>query len=473
RWPPDGRSALLMYTVSRIVRLPATRALALSLHSRNALVASSRSFSSANDEKEKFKSLLSASNVRSPYADPSRARVTPEFVIAPAQKRQLSSEKPPSIEEPAKEPITKAVEQREPIKFVEEESAPKPAPTERADRLTREIEEQYKMAQALPKTSALKRLKDKWGLSIDESASDEEKKRQRTTRNTKVGGVFLLGSSIVGLVSFCLYYGRGERDAATGQLIRDEYTGSLLAPFYRIVKGMKEWRDYVVEPARDKLLPDQLPMYVNPKYTIVIEMKNVLVSPEWTYKTGYRFKLRPALDYFLDVVGYPNFEVVIYTSESSMTADPVINTLDPKGRIMFRLFRDCTKYQNGHHIKDLSRLNRDLSKVIHIDFDPNSSSLHPENVLHVPKWDGSMSDTSLVDLAELLKTIHLSDVEDVRPVLEYYSSFDDPAKEFRKRAVYLAAQENQKKSAAEAGQDSSLVKRYTGKLFGFRRHASA
>ncbi|GMR59899.1 hypothetical protein PMAYCL1PPCAC_30094 [Pristionchus mayeri] len=495
----------------RIVRLPHTRAIALSFHSsRNHLVASSsRSFSSANDEHDKFKSLLSPSKVRSPYANPSRTRASPlviaDVIKETTQNRQLSSEKPSSVqvpevvtkkdgeqesdkfvEESSKDQTTtttaetadrieskKAVE-REPIKFVDEPAKGQTtATTETANRLTREIEEQYKLAQTLPKTSAFRRFKDQWGLSIDESASDEEKKRQKTTRNTKIGFFFLFGSAVAGVIGFCLHYGRAARDEH-GNVIRDEFSGSLFASFQRIFKAYRDWKDYMVEPSREKLLPDPLPEgYIQPKYTIVIEMKNVLVSPEWTYKTGYRFKLRPALDYFLDVVGYPNFEVVIYTCESSMTADPIIQSFDPKQRIMYRLYRDCTKYHNGHHIKDLSRLNRDLSKVIHIDFDPTAFSQHPENVLRIPKWEGDMSDTSLVDLAELLKTIHLSDVEDVRPVLEYYSSFDDPAKEFRKRALYLAEQEASTKSAMEAGQESSLVKRYTGRLFGFRRHAQA
>ncbi|KHN83932.1 Mitochondrial import inner membrane translocase subunit TIM50 [Toxocara canis] len=199
-------------------------------------------------------------------------------------------------------------------------------------------------------------------------------------------------------------------------------------------------------------------------------MKNVLIAPEWTYKTGHRFVKRPALDYFLDIVGYPNFEVVIYTSESSMTAPQVIESFDPKQRIMYKLYRDCTKYMNGHHVKDLSRLNRDLSKVIFIDFDPKSFQLNPENVLRVPKWEGDMNDTSLVDLAELLKTIHLSDVDDVRPTLQYYSQFDDPPKEFRRRAMYLAEQEHALKEQQEQ-QDHSILKRYSGRLFGYRRHA--
>lgn len=159
------------------------------------------------------------------------------------------------------------------------------------------------------------------------------------------------------------------------------------------------------EPSREKLLPDPLQYpYLQPKYTLVIEMKNILLHPEWTYTTGYRFKKRPALDYFLDVVGYPNFEVVIYTSDGSSSAPQILDQIDPHQKIMYRLYRDCTLYENGHNRKDLSRLNRDLSKVIYIDYDPESFKLHPENVLRVPKWEGDMSDTSLIDLAELLKS---------------------------------------------------------------------
>ena len=109
-------------------------------------------------------------------------------------------------------------------------------------------------------------------------------------------------------------------------------------------------------------------------------------------------------------------------------------------------------------------------KVIYIDFDPKSFQLNPENVLRVPKWEGNMDDTALVDLAELLKTIHLSDTEDVRPTLQYYSQYDDPAKEFRRRAQYLAEQEEKSKHQDD---NQSGLKKYAGKLFGFRRHNSA
>lgn len=83
-----------------------------------------------------------------------------------------------------------------------------------------------------------------------------------------------------------------------------------------------------------------------------------------------------------------------------------------------------------------------MSKVIYIDFDPQSFQLNPDNVLRINKWEGDMNDRALIDLAELLKTIHLSDADDVRPILQYYSQFDDPPAEFRRRAKLVHSSTN-------------------------------
>lgn len=34
-----------------------------------------------------------------------------------------------------------------------------------------------------------------------------------------------------------------------------------------------------------------------------------------------------------------------------MTAPPIVESMDPKHRIMYKLYRDCTKYMKGHHVK--------------------------------------------------------------------------------------------------------------------------
>ena len=102
---------------------------------------------------------------------------------------------------------------------------------------------------------------------------------------------------------------------------------------------------------------------------VFLELTGLLVHSNWTHKHGWRFQKRPGLDIFLSQIGYPNFEVVIWTVENGMTFFPIINGMDPQGQyIMYRLFRDATHYINGHHCKDLSRLNRDLKKVIVVDW---------------------------------------------------------------------------------------------------------
>ena len=67
--------------------------------------------------------------------------------------------------------------------------------------------------------------------------------------------------------------------------------------------------------------------------------------------------------------GYPNFEVVVWTVENSITFYPIILGMDPQQQhIMYKLYRDATHYNNGVHVKQLSNLNRDLRKVIVIDW---------------------------------------------------------------------------------------------------------
>ena len=54
----------------------------------------------------------------------------------------------------------------------------------------------------------------------------------------------------------------------------------------------------------------------------------------------------------LSQIGYPEFELVLFTVENPMTFVPVVEQLDPNNQyIMYKLFRDATRYVNGSHTK--------------------------------------------------------------------------------------------------------------------------
>uniref|UniRef100_A0A4W4HLH9 Mitochondrial import inner membrane translocase subunit TIM50 n=1 Tax=Electrophorus electricus TaxID=8005 RepID=A0A4W4HLH9_ELEEL len=212
----------------------------------------------------------------------------------------------------------------------------------------------------------------------------------------------------------------------------------------RAFKYFKDYRQMIIEPTSPKLLPDPLKEpYYQPPYTLVLELTDVLLHPEWSLATGWRFKKRPGIDYLFQQLA-PLYEIVIFTSETGMTAYPLIDSIDPQGFVMYRLFRDATRYVEGHHVKDVSCLNRDTSKVIVVDCKREAFSLQPFNGMALRKWDGNSEDRTLYDLAAFLKTIAVSGVEDVRSVLENYAHEEDPIEAFKKRQAQLALEEEQR-----------------------------
>lgn len=247
------------------------------------------------------------------------------------------------------------------------------------------------------------------------------------------------------MTAFSVYtvfiFGAPDRDPE-GNIIEDEFSQlpTVQQYFKRLWKSMTYYQKMIQEPSREKLLPDPLKYpYIQPPYTLVLEMKDVLVHPDWTYQTGWRFKKRPGIDKFLESLAR-NFEIVIYTADQGMTVFPILDALDPHGYIMYRLVRDATHFVDGHHVKNLDNLNRDLRKVIVIDWDPNSTKLHPENTFNIPRWSGNDDDTTLLDLLSFLMTIANSEVDDVREVMTYYKQFENPLAQFRENQRRLAEQ---------------------------------
>ncbi|XP_054713297.1 mitochondrial import inner membrane translocase subunit TIM50-like [Uloborus diversus] len=296
--------------------------------------------------------------------------------------------------------------------------------------------------------------------------SEENKKNDPFSKRAMKYTFLAFGSVFTGLLGLAIYEWGAPNLDENGDIIKDEFSEmpALKAYLYRTYREIVFYNKLIKEPSRDKLLPEPLTEpYYQPPYTLVLEMTGVLVHPDWTYQTGWRFKKRPGVDYFLQHAGPPLFEIVIYTSEQGFTAFPIIDSLDPNGYIMYRLFRDATRYMSGHHVKDLSCLNRDLSRIIYVDWNEKSFQLQPKNALKLKRWKGNDDDKTLYDLANLLRAIATSEVEDVRTVLEYYSQFDDPIQVFKENQRKLQEEED-KRLQEEKGKKSSLVGAFSGNL---------
>ncbi|EDW73643.2 uncharacterized protein Dwil_GK16545 [Drosophila willistoni] len=179
---------------------------------------------------------------------------------------------------------------------------------------------------------------------------------------------------------------------------------------------LKNFHLCIQETSMQKLLPDPLQApYVQPFYTLVLEIKDVLMHPDVT-----GFKKRPGLDHFLrECAKY--FEIVVYTTEQRITVFPLIDALDPSRFIMYRVVGDSTYGPDSHHVKNLDKLNRDLRRVVVVDCDENSMKLHPSNFCLIPRWCGNNDDTGLYDLVSFLSMLGTNEETDVREILKNYN----------------------------------------------------
>ena len=261
----------------------------------------------------------------------------------------------------------------------------------------------------------------------------------------------LTGGVIVGAVGILAagHNWDGLDDEFDTQPFYEEYPGRAKS---KIAEGLA----YMMEPrAQELLLPDLLPPPYQAPYTLLIEMNDLMVSSNYTRNAGWRRKKRQGIDIFLESL-CKYYEIVIFTNEPGMNAYEVIEAIDPKMCVLYKLFRDSTRYKNGVYLKDLTNLNRDLSKVIVVDTIREAVTLQPENALILPKWVGE-DDMDLVDLADMLVVIAQDSPKDIRDVIKCYTDLDDPITAFRMRRKEIFDNENRMKLEALQKQNQGVL----------------
>lgn len=274
-----------------------------------------------------------------------------------------------------------------------------------------------------------------------ENKDERRKEKEKAIKNLKIG-FFVIGASICMILGSGLYVLLADNHYKRGEDENDSYP---LRIYKRGRMAVREFFESMRAPSYEKLLPDPLPYpYIQPPYTLIIEMTDLLIHPEWTYSTGWRFKKRPNVDHFLEQVSQ-NYEIVVFTASNGFNVYPILDSLDKNNVIMYRLVKNATDYIDGHHVKNLDRINRDLSRVVMIDWNEDSVKLQRENALVVPRWLGEDEDQQLIQLAEFLNIVAASEVSDVREVLSYYKQFDNPLEVFKEnQRKLLEMQEEQK-----------------------------
>ena len=140
------------------------------------------------------------------------------------------------------------------------------------------------------------------------------------------------------------------------------------------------------------------------EYCLVLDLDETLVHFFEDENEAY-VKVRLGTENFIRELS-KYCEIAIFTASTKYYADIVIDGLDCKDLIDFRLYRQHTTVRDGINVKDLSRLGRDLSKIIIIDNIEDNYQFQKNNGLNICDFEGDENDNELNYLLEdLLKLV--------------------------------------------------------------------
>ena len=158
-------------------------------------------------------------------------------------------------------------------------------------------------------------------------------------------------------------------------------------------------------------LPQPDPPYFPPKdpsdkreYCLVLDLDETLVHFFEDENEAY-VKVRLGTENFIRQLS-KYCEIAIFTASTKYYADIVIDGLDCKDLIDYRLYRQHTTVINGINVKDLEKLGRDLNKIIIIDNIEDNYQFQKNNGLNICDFEGDENDNELNFLLEdLLKIV--------------------------------------------------------------------
>ncbi|ETO05709.1 hypothetical protein RFI_31688, partial [Reticulomyxa filosa] len=185
----------------------------------------------------------------------------------------------------------------------------------------------------------------------------------------------------------------------------------------------KLWR--LIHTPNAQLLPPIKQQFAG--RTLALDLHTVC-HVSWSRTGGITRVMRPFYKEMITRAAMAGWEIVLFSTDEDIDwmESPDFPKLDEMGGMVSHyLWRKDCYYFNGHHCKDLSRLDRSLNRVLVIDSDPRNVQMFPENAIIINKWDPSNpNDEELRKLFIFLDFLQKADVHDIRGVLENFRGKD-------------------------------------------------
>lgn len=188
--------------------------------------------------------------------------------------------------------------------------------------------------------------------------------------------------------------------------------------------------DPTEEFIRNSLQPLSLVRQQGLNGTVILNLEGTLLCRKWDRKHGYRYSKRPGMDELLVKLSQAGFEILLFSDLPTNVAMESVNSLlnsFPPGTISMNglLAREHMFFRDGHYVKRLNYLPRDMNKVVLVDHSAESYKWNPNNTLLVkPYEEFDASDDTMRKVTQMIMTMR----ESGKPYQRFMSTYARPTK---------------------------------------------
>ena len=183
-------------------------------------------------------------------------------------------------------------------------------------------------------------------------------------------------------------------------------------------KNKEQENNIILDYEKNMANPPFLKNKNQKKFTLVLDLEETLVHINQKGDCLFRHGLYKFLKELK-----PYYELVSFSNESKYSPDQIIDIIETTKKFFdYNLYREHLTFCGKEFIKDISKLGRDLKKVIIVDNIANNFKLNPENGIQIAPFFGDENDEDnvLEDLKKILILFVKEKYEDLRIGIKKY-----------------------------------------------------
>ena len=178
----------------------------------------------------------------------------------------------------------------------------------------------------------------------------------------------------------------------------------------------------IISYKQNKKIPPFIKLKNNKKYTLVLDLEDTLISVKIDNEGKILCKPRPGLISFLNGIK-PFYEIISFTKLSKEYSDIITKEIEGDKKLFdYNFYREHCALIGRQFIKDISRIGRDMKKVIMVDDSQENLKFYVNNGILICPYEGDdeIEDRVLFELKKLLILFFRQGYEDIRTAIKNY-----------------------------------------------------